>query len=183
MPKPADDLICLGAVATAHGVKGLVKIKPFTQRPEDVAAYGPLTDAASTRRFVVTAKGRSGELLLAAIEGVDTREAAERLRGTALYAPRTALPPPDPDEVYWRDLEGLAAVDRAGVRLGEVERVLDYGAGPVLQIRLAGGGELLLPFAERFVPAVELDQGRLVIDPPQEVEVRPAGKESDDDAA
>lgn len=173
MSDDADELICLGAIATAHGVRGLVKVKSFTERPEDIAAYGPLTDAAGGRTFRLTLKGRAGGLLLAAIEGIDDRTAAERLRGTALFVPRAALPESE-EAFYWSDLEGLAVEDRAGQALGRVEAVLDYGAGPVLQIRLAAGGELLLPFAERFVPTVDLAGGRLVVEPPEEVIVPPS---------
>ena len=180
MPHTREPLVCLGAVAAAHGVKGLVKIKSFTERPEDVAAYGPLTDAEGKHRFQLTIKGRAGDLLLAAVEGIATREAAEGLCGTALYVRRAALPAPDGDQLYRSDLEGLAAVRNDGMRVGTVERVLDYGAGAVLQIRLAGGGELLLPFAERFVPQVDLAGGRLVVDPPEEVEAAQPEERSDD---
>ncbi len=172
MSEPADELVCLGAVATAHGVRGLVKLKSFTEQPEDMAAYGPLTDAAGVRVFRLALKGKAGGLLLAAIEGVTTREQAEALRGQQLFAPRSALPPPD-EGFYWSDLEGLAAVEASGETLGRVEAVLDYGAGPVLQIRLQGGGELLLPFAAQFVPAVDIAGGRLTIVPPVEVVVPP----------
>lgn len=166
----APRLVLLGAVAAPHGVKGLVKIKPFTERPEDLTAYGPLTDESGQRRLVVTLKGRAGALLMAAVEGVNTREAAERLKGTRLYVPRSALPPPAPGEYYLSDLEGLAAVDPAGRPLGRVERVLDYGAGTVLEIRRSDGGELLLPFAAAYVPAVDLEAGTLTVVEPEEIE-------------
>ncbi len=166
----APRLVLLGAVASPHGVKGLVKIKPFTERPEDLTAYGPLTDESGQRRLAVTLKGRAGELLMAAIEGVATREAAERLKGTRLYVPRSALPPPAPGQYYLADLEGLAAVDAAGQAVGRVERVIDYGAGTVLEIRRTDGGELLLPFADQYVPTVDLAAGTLTVVEPEEVE-------------
>ena len=183
MPDPADELIRLGAIATAHGVRGLVKVKSFTEVPEDVAAYGPLTDAAGRRSFRLTLKGKAGGLLLAAIEGVADRTAAEALRGTELYVPRSQLPEPEEETFYWSDLEGLLAMDAEGRAVGRVEAVLDYGAGPVLQLRLEAGGELLLPFAERFVPDVDLEGGRLVVAPPEEVVVppTPAGDEQADE--
>lgn len=163
----------LGAVASPHGVRGLVKIKPFTQRPEDLTAYGPLTDESGQRRLAVTLKGRSGDLLLAAVAGVDSREAAERLKGTRLYVPRSALPPPAAGEYYLSDLEGLAAIDAEGKAIGRVERVLDYGAGTVLEIRRPDGGELLLPFADQYVPTVDLAAGTLTVVEPDEVEAPP----------
>ena len=165
----AERLVLLGAVASPHGVKGLVKIKPFTERPEDLTAYGPLTDESGQRRLAVTLKGRAGDLLMAAIEGVTTREAAERLKGTRLYVPRSALPPPDEGQYYLTDLEGLAVRDTAGRALGRVQRVLDYGAGAVLEILLADGGELLLPFADAHVPEVDLEAGSVTVIPPDEI--------------
>jgi len=175
----APRLVLLGAIAAPHGVKGLVKIKPFTERPEDLTAYGPLTDESGQRRLAVTLKGRAGALLMAAVEGVTTREAAERLKGTRLYVPRSALPPPAPGEYYLSDLEGLAAVDPDGRPLGRVERVLDYGAGTVLEIRRPDGGELLLPFADAYVPAVDLEAGTLTVVEPDVVEGDASENETD----
>jgi len=166
-----DRLVLLGAVASAHGVRGLVKLKAFTEREEDLAAYGPLTDAGGQRQFRVVLKGKAGGLLLAAIDGVTTREAAEKLRGTELYVPREALPPPDENSWYWADLEGLAAVAGNGAPVGRVERVLDYGAGPVLQIRKGDGAELLLPFTDACVPSVDVAGGTVTVAVPDESEV------------
>lgn len=162
-------LVLLGAIASVHGVKGLVKIKAFTEQPEDLTAYGPLTDASGQRRWAISLKGRVGELLLAAVEGVTTREAAERLKGQQLYVPRSALPPPEDGSYYLSDLEGLRALTPAGEPLGRVARVLDYGAGTVLEIRRPDGGELLLPFAEAFVPTVDLTAGTLTVLEPEEI--------------
>jgi 16S rRNA processing protein RimM len=162
--------VLLGAIASAHGVRGLVKVKAFTAKPEDLVAYGPLSDKTGQRQFQLTLKGSAGGLLLAAIAGVETREAAERLRGTELYVERAALPPPEAESFYWADLEGLAAVSAADEAVGRVERVLDYGAGPVLQLRRGDGSELLLPFSDAHVPEVDLARGRLVVRLPPYVE-------------
>jgi len=166
-----DRLVLLGAIASVHGVRGLVKLKAFTEREEDLVAYGPLTDAKGERRFSIELKGRAGGLLLAAIDGITTREAAEKLRGTELYVPREALPAPEAESWYWADLEGLAAVTAAGAEVGTVERVLDYGAGTVLQIRRTDGGELLLPFSDAHVPTVDVGAGKITVAVPDEIEV------------
>jgi 16S rRNA processing protein RimM len=166
-----ERLVLQGALASVHGVRGLVKLKAFTLREEDLAAYGALTDAKGEREFRLELKGRAGGLLLAAIEGVTTREAAERLRGTELYVARDRLPPPDAESWYWTDLEGLAAVTAEGAAVGRVERVLDYGAGAVLQIRRADGSELLLPFTDAYVPAVAVAAGTVTVAVPEESEV------------
>ncbi len=162
--------VCLAAIAGAHGVQGLVKVKSFTERPEDAAAYGPLSDESGKRQFRLTLKGRNKGLLLAAIAGVTDRTAAEALKGLRLYVEREALPPTeDPEEFYHADLIGLAVEDRQGKPLGTVHAVEDYGAGSVLEVR-AGDMTLMLPFTLAAVPVVDLAGGRLVADPPAEVE-------------
>ena len=163
--------ICLGVVAGAHGVRGLVRIKSFTALPEDLTAYGPLTDESGARRFEVTLKGQVKGALLAAIAGLGDRDAAEALKGTRLYVERAALPAPaDAEEFYHADLIGLVAEDRAGRTLGRVVAVHNFGAGDLLQIEDPAGAERLLPFTKAVVPEVDLAGGRLVVEPPEEAE-------------
>jgi 16S rRNA processing protein RimM len=171
--------ILLGRIAGAHGVRGELRIRSFTAEPASIAAYGPLVDKGGTREFRLALRGRvRGDELIAHIEGVADRNAAEALRGTELYVDRDRLPPVvDTAEYYEADLVGLAVVDRAGNPLGTVVTVADFGAGPVLEIRRPDGGELLLPFSDAAVPTVDLAGGRLVAVPPAEIELRP------DDAA
>ncbi len=159
--------LCLAAVAGAHGVRGLVKLKSFTEEPEAVAAYGPLTDEAGRRTFRLTLKGRVKDLLLAAIDGVEDREAAQALRGTRLYVERSALPEPeDAEEFYVADLVGLAVESPDGETLGRVASVADHGAGSVLEIEPAEGPAFDLPFTRAVVPTVDLAGGRLVVELP-----------------
>ena len=167
--------ICLAAIAGVHGVRGLVRLKTFTERPEDVVAYGELSDERGERQFRLTLKGANKGLLLAAIEGVTDRSAAEALKGLRLYVAREALPPnEDPEEFYHADLIGLAVVDRSGKTLGTVRAVEDFGAGSVLEIE-QDGGSFMLPFTLAAVPEVDLEGGRLVADPPEELESGPEG--------
>jgi 16S rRNA processing protein RimM len=105
----------------------------------------------------------------ARLTGVVTREAAETLKGTRLYAPRDRLPPPGEDEFYHADLIGLTVLSPGGAVLGTVKAVQDHGAGAILEIARPGGPELLLPFTRAAVPTVDLAAGRIVADPPGEV--------------
>ncbi len=164
---------CVGAIAGAHGVRGLVKIKSFTEEPLDLAAYGPLTDQSGRRRFQVTVTGRAKGLLIARIEGVEDREAAQALRGARLYAARAALPEPAEEEYYHADLIGLEAQDRGGAPLGRVVAVQNFGAGDILEIARPEGEPLLVPFTKAAVPIVDLAGGRVVLEPPEEIEARP----------
>ncbi|MCA8928655.1 MAG: 16S rRNA processing protein RimM [Alphaproteobacteria bacterium] len=164
----AGTRVCVAAVAGAHGVKGLVRLKAFTEVPEDCTAYGPLSSADGSRTFRVELLGRHKALLLARIEGVGDRDRAEALRGTRLYVDRAALPEPeDNDEFYHADLIGLAAELRDGTRIGRVRAVYDFGAGDTLELgETADGKALLVPFTLAVVPEVDVAGGRLVVAPP-----------------
>jgi len=154
--------ICIGAVAGAHGVRGLVRIRSFTAQPEAVAAYGPVTDDRG-RRFTVSVRSAVKGGVVAALSGVDDRDAAEALRGQRLWAPRAALPPAEEDEFYFADLIGLAAVADDGRPLGEVVAVLEPGSVAVLEIRPAGGESRLVPFTREAVLEIDLAAGRLTV--------------------
>lgn len=160
--------VCVAAVAGAHGVRGLVRLKPFTEVPEDCTAYGPLSNADGSHAYMVELQGRHKALLLARIEGVEDRDQAEALRGTRLYVERAALPEPEQEnEFYHADLIGLAAELRDGTAIGRVRAVYDFGAGDTLELEgTAGGKPLLVPFTQAVVPEVDLAGGRLVVDPP-----------------
>jgi len=163
------DMVCVGAIAGAFGVRGEVRLKSFCAEPADIGAYGPLsTEDGRSFRGEITRPVKGG--LAARLSGVATREAAEALRGTRLHAPRAALPEPEADEYYHADLVGLAVVDGAGAPLGQVRAVHDHGAGAVLELRTPDGGERLIPFTAAAVPRVEIAAGRLVADPPAETD-------------
>lgn len=169
-----SDKLLVGVILAPHGVKGWVKVKSLTQRPESVAAYGPLSDESGRRRFELTPVGSAKGGILARIAGIEDRNAAEALKGLRLYIERSALPAnTEPDSFYIADLIGLAVEDRAGRRLGAVKAVMNYGAGEVLEIALDDGNSLLLTFTDRNVPEVDLAGGRLVVDPPVEAPVGP----------
>lgn len=163
--------ICVGVITTAHGVRGLVRIKPFTADPAAVTAYGPVGDEARGRRFAVTLLNRHKDQWIARIDGVDSRDAAELLRGTGLYVDRAALPETDDeDEFYHADLIGLAAVLADGTVLGRVRAVHDFGAGDLIELAAEDGRILTLPFTRTAVPVVDLAGGTITVAPPDEVE-------------
>lgn len=160
--------VCLGAVAGAYGVRGEVRLKSFCAVPEDIAAYGPLETEDGTRRFEVRLGAPVKAGFAARLSGVTTREAADALRGTRLYAPRDRLPPLAEDEYYHADLIGLEVRDTGGALLGRVRAVHDHGAGDLLEIAAPGASStVLLPFTRAAVPTVDLAAGRLVADPPE----------------
>lgn len=156
--------IVLGRIVGPHGVRGEVLIRSYAAPPEGIGAYGPLQDAAGARRFEIKGARATQKGLVARIAGVEDRTQAEALRGVDLYIDRSRLPAPAEGEYYHADLAGLAAVDAAGAPVGEVVGVLDFGAGPILEIRLADRATTeLVPFTEASVPQVDLAGGRVVV--------------------
>lgn len=163
-------LICVGAFAGAHGVRGDLRLKSFCATPGDIALYGPFTteDGSRTFELKVTRPIKNG--FAARVRGVTSREAADALKGTRLFVPRDRLPDLPDDEFYHSDLIGLRVVDTGGADIGKVAAVHDHGAGDLLDIQLKGSGKtVLLPFTRDAVPTVDLTSRRIVIDPPEGV--------------
>ncbi len=162
------DRVCVGAVAGAFGVRGEVKLKSFCARPESMGDYGTLASEDGSRSFEVEITRAVKNGFAAKLTGVRTREEADALRGTRLYAPREALPTLPDDEFYHADLIGLPVLDGGGVTLGKVRAVIETGAHDILELHAAGGeGAILLPFTKESVPTVDLAAGRIVADPPE----------------
>ena len=175
MSRPAtapDRLILMGVFGAPQGVRGALRVKSLTRDLKAIGAYGALTDGKRARHFAFDSlRPIKDDMLVAQVAGVLTREAAAALTGVEIFARRDQLPPPNDEEFYYDDLIGLNAVDAAGGQLGRVVAVSNYGAGDILEIAPAGGGEtLLLPFTKRVAPTIDFDAGRIVIEPPHEVE-------------
>ncbi|MEY1554634.1 ribosome maturation factor RimM [Yoonia sp. R2331] len=162
-----DDQIIVGSIGGAFGVHGEVRLKSFCADPEAIADYTPLTTETgqSFNQLVLTGRTKNG--FTARIDGVITKEDADALRNTALYAPRDAMPSLPDDEYYYADLIGLLVLDAGGQTLGTVKNVMDHGAGDLLEISVPGQSEtVLLPFTQAAVPTVDLTAGRIIADPP-----------------
>lgn len=170
------DHVCVGAFAAAHGIKGEVKVKAFTVDPVSVGSYGPLLDESGQRRFVLSSlRPIADALVIARVEGVADRNAAEALRGIRLYAPRAALPEAGEGEYYHHDLIGLAAVLASGEAFGKVVGVDNFGAGDMIEISHEDE-TVVLPFTNETVPTVDLTAGRVVIVLPEGLDDEPVGE-------
>ncbi len=171
--------VLLGVVTGVRGLSGEVRVKSFTQKPEDVGAYGPLTGKVGKTGkdgngvIELTVTGRAKGLVTARIKGVESLEAAKALKGMELFVDAGALPEPGLGEFYHRDLVGLRAELKDGEVLGLVTAVHDYGAGASLEVESAEYGAVLVPFTGACVPEVDMAAGRVVI-------VLPPGLLSDD---
>lgn len=169
-PSP-EDRVCIGAITGVRGLRGEVRIKSFTAEPDGVAAYGQVTDEAGERAYRIRVTGHVKGLVIARLDGIDDRDAAESLKGTKLYVPRSILPEPGDGAFYHADLVGLKAETADGEPLGTVKAVHNFGAGDVIEITGAGNkGELMVPFTKAAVPDVDLETGRIVVQPPDFLE-------------
>jgi 16S rRNA processing protein RimM len=165
--------VLMGRLGAPHGVRGEMRLQSFTGDPEAIADYGPLTDRAGQKTFtLLSVRALGKDMLVARLEGVASREAAAALNGVELFLPRDRLPATeDEDEFYLADLIGLRAQTPAGADIGRVIAVRNFGAGDILEIAPAGGGEtLLFPFTKAVVPEVSIADGQVVIEPPEEGE-------------
>jgi 16S rRNA processing protein RimM len=179
--KDKRQMILMGAIAGVHGVRGEVKVKSFTSDPLAITAYGPLFDE-SGRKFdlKLSQKAAKDTVVVARIEGVSDRNAAEALKGKRLYAPREALPAiEDANEFYASDLIGLSVEDRHGKTLGKVVDLQDYGAGAIIAVSGGPNGDFELPFADRFVPVVDLAQAKVIVELPDDFFTAPSRDEEE----
>lgn len=158
-----DDRVCVGVVTGVHGLKGLVRVKPFTETPEAVAAYGAVETEDGSRRLELEVANRAGKGQIAVrVAGISDREAAETLKGQRLYVRRALLPATETDEFYHADLIGMAVRRATGATVGSVRAVYDFGAGDVLEIVDEAGALTMVPFTRDAVPKIDLTS-RLVV--------------------
>ncbi|MGO4550138.1 ribosome maturation factor RimM [Lysobacter sp. 2RAF19] len=162
----AGRLLLVGKLHGGFGIKGEVKLESFTDPPERIFKYQPWTlrDAQGRERTCTGAKGRvTPKGVVAVLPDIADRDAADALRGTELYVPRSTLPPPAPGEYYWVDLEGLRVVNLEGVAFGTVSHLFSTGANDVLVAQ--GDRERMIPFVEPdYVKSVDFDAGVVTVD-------------------
>ncbi|MCW5721361.1 MAG: ribosome maturation factor RimM [Devosia sp.] len=160
--------ILMGRIGAAHGIKGEVRITPFTEEPEAIADYGSLDTDRPGLVITILAARLSKNVLIARLKGIADRSAAEALNGVSLYIERNRLPEPeDEDDFYHADLIGLDARLENGVSIGTVSALPNFGAGDLLEVRDARSGDTFLyPFTKAVVPAIRISEGYLVIAPP-----------------
>jgi len=152
--------IALAAVAGAHGVKGELRLKLFSESADSLSRYESLYVGGAARRLQSIRD--SGKTAVARFEGIADRSAAEALRGSLVEVDRSELPPLEEGEYYHADLIGMPATDRAGNLVGTVTAVENYGAGDLLEVELADGRRSLIPFSAGIA---DLEGDHIVLDP------------------
>ena len=156
----ADKRVALAAVAGAHGLKGEVRLKLFSDSVTNLASHQNVYVGGVERRLLNVRDG--GKTAVARFEGVGDRSAADALRGSLVEVDRSALPALEEGEYYHADLIGLPCVDREGNEIGAVAAVENFGAGDLLEIELRSGRRSLIPFRNGIA---DLEEGRILLDP------------------
>ena len=152
--------IALAAVAGAHGVKGELRLKLFTDSIDNLKLHDMVFVGGEERKLESVRSASPGAI--ARIAGIADRSAAEKLRGSLVEVDRSALPALEEGEYYHADLIGLACIDRDGRDIGRVAAVENYGAGDLLDIETSDGKRSLIPFSAGIA---DLEDGRIVLDP------------------
>jgi 16S rRNA processing protein RimM len=155
-----DKRVALAAVAGAHGVKGEVRLKLFSDSAASLARHEDVYVGGAVRRLLFARDG--GKTAIARFEGIGDRSSAEALRGSLVEVDRSALPPLEEGEYYHSDLVGLACVNREGQSVGTVVAVENFGAGDLLEVELLDRKRSLIPFRDGIA---DLEEGRVVLDP------------------
>lgn len=167
MSVSSEELTCVAVIVGAHGVHGAVKVKSYTQNPEDFSSYGPLLGEDGT--VILTPKNPrpiNNAFTMRSPE-ITTREQAMDMKGTLLYVPRHAFPEPEEDDFYYTDLVGLDVKSTDGKRVGTICGVHDFGAGDMLEIKPIKSAEkqasFFHPFTKVAVPKVDMKARRVII--------------------
>jgi 16S rRNA processing protein RimM len=155
-----------GAIVGPQGVKGQFKVKPFTAAPKSLLAYGPVTTDNGRQLMLQIISVNAKGLAIVRAKGVDTREAAESLRGLTLYVARKSLPEPDDGEFYHADLLGMVVKGQDGALLGSLVAIHDFGAGEIAEISPRKGSTIMVPFSGDRLLAVDMAAKELCLSVP-----------------
>ena len=166
MSQHDDDLICVGHILGAQGIKGWVRVFSNTSPRENIVDYSPwhLDRGGRLERWKVKAGRLQGRSLVAKLEGCNDRDAAEELVGAEIRIPRAALPDTDsPGEYYWADLIGLRVLTLDGMELGRIDQLFETGSNDVMVVR--GERERLVPYIwGQVVREVDTAAGMMRVD-------------------
>ena len=153
----------IGAIVGPQGVRGQFKVKPFTAAPKSLSAYGPVTTDIGQELVLQIVSVNAKGLAIVRAKGVDTRDAAEALRGVTLYVVRDSLPDLDDDEFYHADLLGMMVRGQDGARLGRLAAIHDFGAGEIAELAPSKGPTIMVPFGGDRLIAVDMEAKELCL--------------------
>ena len=161
-----SDLISVGVITGAHGIRGEVKLKSFTADPKALASYGPLVSATG-EIFEITKLKPATTDFIATLKNVTDRNHSEALKGTELFINRTQLPKTSGDEIYMHDLIGTSVYGVNGILLGTIVGFENFGAGDLMDVKVEGRAEtVLIPYTKKFITSATM--GKVVVDLPDD---------------
>lgn len=158
-------MIVMGKVVAAQGIQGWVKVQPYTEYQDSLLDYGTwyVGNEQAWRPLQVLEADVHGKVLVAKLEGITDRTAAEKYKGQLIAVPRTELPEQEEGEYYWSDLVGLSVENLAGEKFGTVDTLLETGANDVLVVRHEGA-EMLIPFIADVIRQVDIEHKTIRVD-------------------
>ena len=164
MPQDNCDLIEIGHILGAHGVKGQVKVFSNTSPKENIVTYSPWLIQQHGLAKTVKVSGRcQGKSVVARIEGVDDRDQAQAMAGAKILINESQLPSLTEGEYYWSQLTGLQVITIQGIELGVIDHMLETGANDVMVVQ--GDRERLIPYVmDDFIKTIDLDKKQIVVD-------------------
>ncbi len=154
----------VGRIAAAHGVRGDLKVQPLTDFPERFQRLGSIFVGPSHEERLITAAHRRGDAVIIRLQDVESREEAQALRGVELWVPRAEATPLPPGQFYHDDIIGLQVQTADGALVGVVSDILVTGANDVYVVD-GDEGEILIPAIADVVVGIEVDQGRITVNP------------------
>lgn len=149
-------MILMAVIGSAHGIRGAVKVKTFTENPKGILSYGSLHDEKGQEYSLKFLRLAPPDCVIVTIEGIADRTQAEALRGTKLYVERNQLPNLKEEEFYHSDLIGLKVSDLDGQEVGRVRAISNFGAGDFLEIVDSNYHLYTIPFTRVAVPVIRL---------------------------
>jgi 16S rRNA processing protein RimM len=154
--------ICVGVILGAHGIKGEVLLRSFTENPTSIMSYGELSTLPPWGKMAIQClKPKEQDIFIARLRNILDRTAAERLKGVKLYIRRDQLPLPEEGQYYQLELEGLKVVDSQDRVVGHIQGVYNFGAGDILEIKKTPQHKtlIMLPFTHEAFPEINLEKG------------------------
>lgn len=166
-PVKLENPILMAVIGAAQGLRGEVRVKPYTDDPMALSDYGTLYDAQSRPFEILDIRDHKNNMVVVRFRGINDRNQAEALTGIELFVDRDNLPDEelDEEEYFYADLEGLEARDGGGNSYGQITAIFDFGAGDILELTQKGKRSQLIPFTEQSVLEIDFEGGSILIDP------------------
>jgi len=167
-PELQDDLVMIGEIAKAHGIRGEVKVYSYSERPDNFKLYKKviLKRPAESRveTYNVVRCREQGKLAILELEGIASRSAAEALQGSTLWLHKADLPDLDSDEYYWHRMKGLSVITESGRELGKVTNLFSTPAHDIMVVT-GGGNEYMIPLKGDIIRKIDEQGKKIIISP------------------